>query len=595
MTMRTLCDLYMDAVTKRARPDMFRHKVGETWQDISTQEMHRAVVEVSQGLVSLGIEAGDRIALLSENRIEWAMLDLAALCCGAAIVPVYPSLLPAQIDYILRDASVTALACATPEQLERTGPLCAKLPSIRLRIAFEPTSQDGALPFSQLRASGAAYASQHPGDFDARWRRIEPGRLATIIYTSGTTGDPKGVLLTHDNLTRNVIATLDTIQVHPTDSCLSFLPLSHIFERVGGFYIMLYAGVSIAYAESFDRVAVNLGEIRPTIMVAVPRFYEKIHARAQNAAAQSGALRHAIFRWAERVGSDYARKQLAGKPLSLSLRVRKFVADRLVFRKLRARTGGRLRIFVSGGAPLSSEISEFFQAAGLPILEGYGLTETSPIITVNSFQHRRAGSVGRPIPGVQVTIAEDGEILTRSASVMQGYSGKPEATAAAIIDGWFHTGDIGHLDADGFLFITDRKKDLLVTAGGKNVAPQPIESALKADKYVTEAVVIGDRRKYLTALIVPNFESLSQYARRHGVSETGRRVLVQHPTIQSLMQHVVDKVNTQLPSFEQIKYFRLLDHELSLETGDLTPSMKVRRKVVVAKYASLIDAMYDEP
>jgi long-chain acyl-CoA synthetase len=591
--MRTLCELYLETVSQRARPDMFRHKIDGSWRDVSTAAMHQAVIEASLGLVSLGISPGDRIALLSENRIEWAMLDLAALCCGASIVPVYPSLLPPQIEYILRDSEATALACSSREHVERTAPICERLGTIRHRIAFDATTQDGVLGFAALRALGADHLARHPADFEQRIAGIRPQDLATIIYTSGTTGDPKGVLLTHANLAQNVVATLQTIPVFRSDSCLSLLPLSHIFERVGGFYIMLYAGVSIAYAESFDRAAANLAEIRPTIMVAVPRLYEKIHARAQNTAAQGGALKATIFHWAKQVGSEFVRRQVAGRP-SLWLRLRMRIADRLVFRKLRARTGGKLRLFVSGGAPLPLEIAEFFEAAGLPILEGYGLTETSPIITVNSLEHRRAGSVGRAIPGVELRIAEDGEILTRGTCVMRGYLNKPDATAAAIVDGWFLTGDIGHLDSDGYLFITDRKKDLIVTAGGKNVAPQPIENALKSDRYVSEAIVIGDRRKYLTALIIPNFESLGLYAKRHAIEPTDRSALAQHDTIRSLMQHVVDKVNAQLASFEQIKYFRLLDHDLSLEAGELTPSMKVKRKVIVTKYAALIDSMYAE-
>lgn len=590
MPVRTLTELFQHAIREHSRPDQFRVKREGRWTDVSSREFAEAVAETSQGLVSMGVEPGDRVALLSENRLEWAMADLAGLCARAVVVPLYPTLTPPQIATILEDCQPKVVFCSTEDQVAKLEDL--ELESAPAIVSFEPVDRAEVLTLTRVRELGRVQLRNHPEDHDQRLAAVEPGDIATLIYTSGTTGTPKGVMLSHHNIVHNILLAQERLPLSPADSCLSFLPLSHIFERMAGYYTMLYSGVCINYAESVETVARDMMEVRPTIVVSVPRLYEKIYSRVQNTAAEGSPLRRRIFHWSQDVALRSTRRLTSGRGLGPGLALQRKVADALVFRKLRKRTGGNLRFFVSGGAPLAKDIAEFFHAAGLVILEGYGLTETSPVISVNSQDQFRPGSVGRPLSDVEVRIAEDGEILTRSDSVMQGYYNKPEDTAEAIRDGWFHTGDIGHLDEDGYLFITDRKKDLLVTAGGKNIAPQPIEGDLKRNKYVAEAVLLGDRRKYLVALLVPDFDALRDYAARKDIPHDDIASLVGSRQIESLFQHAIDAVNEGRPSFEQVKYFRLLDAPFTQESGELTPSLKVKRKVVLEKHAELIQGMY---
>ncbi len=592
MSVRTLNELYAHAVTNHPQSAMFRHKLDGKWQDVSTTEVAQAVLELSQGLVSLGVEPASRVALLSENRLEWALADLASLTAGAIVVPVYPSLMAHQIEYILRNCEPTAIFCSTAEQADKIVAIAENVPSLRSIITFDRVDKADVLPLAKVRELGQVQHRNHPEDAERRRSAVEEGDVATIIYTSGTTGNPKGVMLSHRNIVQNVLAGLSVLDVRPEDTCLSFLPLSHIFERMAGYYVMMHQGATIAYAQTVETVAEDMTVVKPTVMVSVPRLYEKIYARVLHAASQGSSTKRRLFDWARSIGTEVTACRVRGQSPSLWLNVRAVVADALVFKKLRARTGGRLRYFVSGGAPLAKEIAEFFFAARLPILEGYGLTETSPVITVNTLEHFRPGSVGPVVPGVEVKIADDGEIHMRGPSLMTGYYKDDAATHAAIVDGWFHTGDIGYIDADGYLHITDRKKDLLVTAGGKNIAPQPIENELKLNKYVTEAVLVGDRRKYLTALLVPSFEALEDFARTSGIGWTDHRGLLEAPEVNALFERAVSDVNELHPSFEQIKYFRLLDHEFTLESGQLTPSLKVKRKVVLDMYTDAIETMY---
>ena len=423
--------------------------------------------------------------------------------------------------------------------------------------------------------------------------QVRPDDLATIIYTSGTTGDPKGVMLTHSNIVFDVKASTAAFAgLDHHDVALSFLPLCHIFERMAE-YLMLHHGVTIAYAEGVEQVVANLAEVRPTLMCSVPRFYEKVHVRVREKVAKDPPYRQRLFAWALRVGGEAFQHRVNRTSPGPALRLKHALADRLVFQKIRARVGGRIRIFISGGAPLAKEVAEFFGAAGLLILEGYGLSETSPVIAVNTPDAIRPGTVGRPIPGVEVKIAPDGEILTRGPHVMKGYFRKPEATAAAIDDeGWFHTGDIGHLDADGFLVITDRKKDLIVTSGGKKVAPQPIENRLKTNPFIAEVVIVGNRRNFPAALVVPNFEALEGWARQHGVAFADREDLIRRPEVVALYERLVQEMTPDLAQFEKIKKIALLPREFSLEAGELTPTLKVRRSVVEEKYKDVIDRLY---
>ena len=417
--------------------------------------------------------------------------------------------------------------------------------------------------------------------------------MATLIYTSGTTGPPKGVMLSHGNFTSNVLSALTVLPLGPNDSCLSLLPLSHSFERMAGHYTMFHAGVTISYSEGIDHVVDNLQEVRPTVVLSVPRLFEKIYARVLENAMAGGAVKRRLFAWARRNAERWADLEIAGRHIPAGLRFKKALADRLVFSKLRARTGNRIRYFISGGAPLNADIAKFFYAAGLPILEGYGLTETSPVIAVNSLEELQLGSVGRPIPGVEVKIADDGEVLVRGPNVMRGYFGKPDATKEAIDGaGWFHTGDIGEF-VDGFLRITDRKKDIIVTAGGKNIAPQPIENMVKANRFVLNAVMIGDRRRFPSILIVPDKKVLGAWA--------ARRNLTVDPTDLLTMPEVVAKVETEvmgtlreLASFEMPKKLLLLDRDFSIENGELTPTLKVKRRVVEEAYRDRIEALYTE-
>jgi long-chain acyl-CoA synthetase len=451
------------------------------------------------------------------------------------------------------------------------------------------------MTLAELEAKGKAVDDPaRQAKYRERALSVKPDDLATLIYTSGTTGDPKGVMLTHDNIYSNVMAAASVVPFEGRDSCLSFLPLSHIFERMAGHYLMMHTGTSIAYAESMDTVAFNMSEVKPSLVLSVPRLYEKMYARVLDNALSGGAVKARIFFWARDVADRWADVKLAGGEPRGLLAMQYKLAHKLVFSKLHARTGGRLRYFVSGGAPLAAEINKFFFAAGMVILEGYGLTETSPLISVNSPTKFRIGTVGPAAPGSEIRIAEDGEILTKGPNVMKGYYNKPQATAEAIdAEGWFHTGDIGTIE-DGFLRITDRKKDIIVTAGGKNIAPQPIENVVKTNKYVSQAVMIGDKRKFPIMLVVPNFDNLEKWAQRNNIIWPDRKNLLSMPTIQKKMEKEVLGGLTGFAHFEVPKKIALLEHDFSVERGELTPKLSVKRKVVDKAYKAQIDALYAE-
>jgi long-chain acyl-CoA synthetase len=455
--------------------------------------------------------------------------------------------------------------------------------------------QPDTYSLEDVRVRGREALATDRGAVRKRAGEVLPSDVATLIYTSGTTGDPKGVMLTHDNLVSNVMSSTRLFAGLGTkDTALSFLPLCHVFERMGGHYVMLRLGVTIAYAESVDKVPSNMTEVKPTLMLSVPRLYEKMYARVNEKVAGDPPLRQKVFRWAMGVGAEAFRHRVARTAPGAWLKLRLALADKLVFAKIKERVGGRIRLFISGGAPLAREIAEFFGAAGLPILEGYGLTETSPVIAVNLPNRMKPGTVGPPLEGVEVKIAEDGEILTRGPHVMKGYYKKAEATAEVIDkDGFFHTGDIGLLDPDGFLAITDRKKDILVTSGGKNIAPQPIENRLKTDKFFAEVVMIGNKRNYPAALVVPSFEALEPWAKAQGISFKAREDLVEKPEVVSFYHTRIAALLPELAQFERIKKVTLLPKEFTLESGELTPTLKVKRRVIEQKYKDLIDRMYE--
>jgi long-chain acyl-CoA synthetase len=591
----TLTQLFFSAAERLDMPDALQTKQDGTYRPISHRQLVTRVRHVAEGLKAIGIQRGERVAILSETRAEWAIADYACLAAGFPNVPVYPSLPADQIAYIMSDSEAVALFVSTVSQAKKVQEIRPQLRHLRFVISFEATGGRADMTLAELENRGSiGQTAESIKRHREEALRARPDDLATIIYTSGTTGKPKGVMLTHDNLYSNTQAGRRVLPVEGKHTCLSFLPLSHVFERTAGHYTMFAIGASIAYAESFESVPNNLREVRPTLVLAVPRVYEKVYARAVESAAAGGALKRRIFSWATRVGARWADVRLAGETPHRLLAFQHRVADRLVFSKLRARVGGRVQCFVSGAAPLSPEISKFFYAAGLPIIEGYGLTETSPIISANTFDHFRIGTVGKPLDGVEVQIAPDGEILTRGPHVMKGYYNNPEATRATIDpDGWLHTGDIGVLE-DGFLRITDRKKDIIVTAGGKNIAPQPIENRLRTSKFVGQAVMIGDRRKYPVVLIVPDFDALERWAKTTKLRWTDRTELVGLPAVRAMVQSEVDSTLREFASFEMPKKFALLSEEFSLERGELTPSLKVKRRVIDELYKNVIDELYAE-
>jgi long-chain acyl-CoA synthetase len=591
----TLIGIFLEAVSTFRRPDQFLRRGAHDWEAISGERALADVEALALALRELGIERGDRVALLSETRYEWAMTDLAILGLGAVTVPIYPTLTVAQCRTLLENCAPKVLVASTVLQLEKIRAASAGLECVRARVSIDPLPPGGAPSEHALHTlleRGAKLREAEPDGFRAAAGAVRPDDLATIIYTSGTTGEPKGAMLTHGNIASNVAAALRVLSYESADRCLSFLPLSHIFERMAGFYAILACGASIAYARNFDTVGADALEVRPTILLAVPRFYEKVYARVLEAARAHPAPVRALFSWGLARGRAMARAHYAWRRPSPLTALQARIADGLVLSKLRARLGGRLRFCVSGSAPLSPAVMEFFYAIGVPIIEGYGLTETSPVISLNPLGRERPGTVGTPIPGVEVRIGEEGEILTRGSHVMRGYYRNEAATREALRDGWFHTGDIGHLDGDGYLVITDRLKDLLVLAAGKKVAPQPIEGKLKNSRWVSEAVLLGDRRPYVVCLVVPEFGALEAEAKTRGWTFASRRELVERPDVRALYQAEIDRLNVDLAPFEQIKRFALLDRELSQETGELTPSLKVKRRVVTEHFAPVIEDLY---
>ena len=588
----TLIDLFSNAVAQFPRPDLFLRKVNGAWEEIPSARALADVESLGLALRELGVQPGDRVAILSENRYEWPISDLAIHGQGAITVPIYPTLIADQIRFMLGNAEAKVVIVSNATQREKVRTIAPASVQVVVHMDPIPVLGPSDRSFADLLARGAAMRAESPNAFRDLASRVKPSDVATIIYTSGTTGEPKGAMLTHSNIVSNCESCWERVSFLPGERALSFLPLCHIFERMAGLYAMVGKGVGIAYAESIETVAANAVEVRPNVLCGVPRFYEKVYARVMENAAKQPPMRRAIFHWGLAQGLAAARAHFARKPLGGWAAVKARIADALVGKKVRERVGGRLRFCISGGAPLAPKVMEFFFAVGIPVIEGYGLTETSPVICLNLPGREKPGSVGPAVHGVELRIGENGEILTRSASVMKGYYRNDAATAQAITDGWFHTGDVGRLDDEGALFITDRLKDLLVTAGGKKVAPQPLEAKLKTSKYVSEAVLIGDRLPYVVALIVPNFANLEAEAKTRGWAYTAPRDLEANPEVRNLFQAEIDRVNEGLSRFEQIKKFALLDRELSPEAGELTPTLKVRRRVVGERFSNVIRNLY---
>jgi len=593
MNKGTLNQLFFTTVDRHAGlPAAFRSKVGNAWVPVTHREAAARVQAISLGLRELGIKPGDKVGLISENRPEWALADYACLTARAADVPIYPTLTAKQTEYILRDSEAVAVFCSTAAQVDKVLEVRSGLPGLQHVVVFDAAGKrPGVMTLAELEAKGRAATAKYP-DWKREALSAPPDDLATLIYTSGTTGEPKGVMLSHYNIWSNVQAVLQMIPVGGGDECLSMLPLSHSYERMVD-YTLFQAGVIINYAESFDTVAANLQEVKPTVVLSVPRLYEKVYARVLENALSGSAVKRTIFFWAKRAGEQWATLTLAGLPIPAGLAFKKKIADKLVFSKLQARTGGRIRFFVSGAAPLSADIAKFFFSAGLPVIEGYGLTESSPVLTLNPLERIKLGTVGRIIPGVELKIAADGEILARGPNIMQGYYKLPEATRETVDDeGWLHTGDIGELDSDGYLKITDRKKELIKTAGGKYIAPQPIEGMVKRNKFVANAVLYGDRRKFPIVLVVPNFDNLERWAKERNLSYGTRAELLELADVQAKVEREVMDSLHELAKFETPKKVVLLENDFTIESGELTPTLKVKRRVVEKRYKDLIDATY---
>lgn len=583
MKAETLNDIF-SAIVERGAPRVMMAQESNRWISISSQEFCGYVAATANTLDAWGVNKGDRVAILSENRFEWAVTDFACLQLGAVVVPIYSTLTARQAQYILWDSGAKVLFLSTQQQLD-------KIFSIRAETALERivVMDDVEAPnVVRMRFLFQQPSCNRGAHIEARARAISPDDLASIIYTSGTTGIPKGVKLTHGNLASNIQHSMDGFAIGPGQICVSFLPLSHVTARHADI-ALLSRGVTLAYCPYIEKLPEVLLDIRPHILVAVPRVYEKLHTQVEQAARE--LPKRAIYRWALAVGRAHQDEILAGRVPSSP---QWLLANKLLYSKVRDRLGGNVQLFISGGAPLGKELAEWFAAIGICIHEGYGLTETSPVIALNSPAACKLGTVGRPLANVEVHIAADSEILVRGPSVFHGYWNQPEETKNAFVDGWFKTGDIGNLDADGFLSVTDRKKDLLKTSGGKFIAPQPIESSLKLNSLIASAVVLGDRRKFPSVIISPHFPLLEQWARENHISCSSRDELVSHEKVKALYEEMVGRVNRNLGRHEMLKKILLVPHEFTASDGSMTPSMKIRRKVVEDRYSRQIAELYED-
>ncbi len=592
----TLIEMLERTVRLHKKPDLLNYKRDGAWRSISSDEMLARARFIALGLSSLGIRHGDRVALFSENCPEWTLADAGCLFAGVIDVPIYPTLTPPQVAYILKDSGARVLFVQNQAKFDQIKDLLKDCPALERVIFFdaEGVKDSSAGTFSDLEERGRELSKEKPDLNEELARAVKPEDLATIIYTSGTTGEPKGVMLTHTNLVTNLIDSSGHLSFSAADSVLSVLPYSHVLERLA-MYMYLHHGMSVFYAESMEKIGDNVRETRPTILICVPRLFEKIYMKIKDKAAEGGKMKAGILAWAVNTGKDYARHTLNHQRVPPMLAFKYKIASRLVFSKWHEGLGGRIRVFISGGAALPDEIALVFAGAGLPIVQGYGLTETSPVISAGRLEDNRIGTVGKPIRNVEVRIAADGEIETRGPNVMQGYYNKPEETRKVFTeDGWFKTGDIGTLDEDGFLRITDRKKELFKTSGGKYIAPQPIEQMIKGSRFVNQVVLIGNGRKFPAALIVPDWEQIRAYAELKGIEERTPAELCKHPRVLDLFERQVEALTPNLAQYERVKRIALLENELTIDGDELTPTLKVKRRVVDEKYRDVIDRLYEE-
>ncbi|MGA9056121.1 MAG: long-chain fatty acid--CoA ligase [Terriglobia bacterium] len=599
----TLNELFLKAIEKYNKPDCLLYKSDGRYRGISSREALRKAAALASALERLGARPGERIALLSENRPEWTLTDYAILGMRAITVPLYPTLLEPDLEYILRDSEAKGIVLATDVQLRKVLNIWGRLPALKFVLAMDCSNVagtgancwEGSIE-SELGWSGPTLVEA----FKAKALDARPGNTASLLYTSGTMGQPQGVILTHANLVSNILSTAEVFPLSQSDVLISFLPLSHVFERMVEFFCF-WKGVSIAYVESLDALPQNLLEVRPTVMAVVPRLLEKIQGRVMDAVRQAPASKRRLFHWAVKVGKQYAPFLLEGRAQPLGLRLKHALADRLICSRVREQLGGRVYILISGAAPLSKDLGEFFFALGLPVYEGYGLTETSPVVSVNCPGRTKLGTVGPVIPRVEVKLSEEEidpegavgrEILVRGPNVTAGYYHLEEVNRAAFVDGWFRTGDLGAFDSDGYLKITGRKKNLFKTSGGKYVAPEKLENLFQGHPYVYQIAVLGDGRKFVGALIVPEFTRLMAYARSQGIAFQNRQELVAHPDIQALIRQQVDEATCWLPRHEKIRRFILLPQEFTIASGELSLTLKVKRRVVEEKYRAQIEEMF---
>jgi long-chain acyl-CoA synthetase len=587
---RTIAAMFQEVAGRGADRPALLHKENGSYVPITWRQYRQQVEHLANWLMSIGLQAGDRVALLCETRYEWVVADMAMHHAGLVNVPIYPTLTARQAAYILQDSGAKAVVLAGRKQLDKVFEIVDECPDLGeiLMIGGDALPDSGRTVhrWADALAKGATLEADFANQRNERLNAATADAMCSIIYTSGTTGNPKGVMLSHQNFLSNAAAIVPLAGLSPEDTTLSFLPLSHVLERMV-YYAATLSGATMAYAESIDTVAANLAEVRPTLMATVPRLLEKVYGRIMEGVQSGSGLKRKLFDWALQVGR---RHRLEGKPDPIQYAI----ADKLVFSKIRQRLGGRLRLMVCGGAPMVKEIGQFFYAAGLTVCEGYGLTETSPVISFNRPEHVKYGTVGQVLPDVTVRIAEEGEICVKGPNVMLGYYQLPDANAEVFdADGWFHTGDVGELDSEGFLRITDRIKELIVLSNGKKVAPQPIENLLKTSPYIEQAMVVGEAKKYCTCLIVPNTEKLQAFAQSQGL-QASKTDLLAHHQVQDLYRQEIDRLSKDLAQFERLKKFALLHKEWTVESGELTPTLKCKRKIILANYADQVSGMYSE-
>ena len=575
---------------------LYYYKKADQWIGLKGKDIKNVVHEISAALKSLKIENQDKVAIMSNNSPRWAMSDYGILCSGNVTVTIYPTLVQSQVDYIINDSGSKLIFVENKIQMDKAIKSQENCHDLAYIIVMNDTYEgdnDRVLNFLDFLELGNKYINDNEYNLENITTAIKPNDLLTLIYTSGTTGTPKGVMLSHENLCSNIIATTTLVEFTDNDILLSFLPLSHVFERMGGHFSSFSRGCSTYYAEGIDKVADNMGEVKPTLMLSVPRLYEKMHTGVIDKVKAGSSLKQKIFYWSLDIGRKVSEHNLSNKEIPGLLKFQHKIASKLAFSKIHERVGGRLRFFISGGAPLAQEIGEFFSSAGIQIMEGYGLTETSPVLTTNLPHQFRFGTVGKPITGVEIKIADDGEILAKGPNIMQGYYNDPESTDKVLSkDGWFSTGDIGEFE-DGFLKITDRKKNILVTSGGKNVAPAPLENSLATSPYIDQVLVLGHSKNFISALIVPNFEIVTKYLSSINKSVSGNEAIIEHNDVIELISNEVENAMVDFSNYEKVKVFKLLSEPFSIDKGEMTPKMSIVRKVVMRNHHDLIESIYN--